>query len=138
MEQETAMIQKIELESRSENIAEVEKLIDEVCGEGRVNEDYYGNILIAITEAVNNAIIHGNQKDPSKKFCVECGMSEKEITFVVADEGPGFDFENLPDPTDPENLEKPNGRGVFLMRNLADEVDFKDNGRVVELNFHLQ
>ena len=51
------------------------------------------------------------------------------------DEGPGFDYENLPDPTAPENIERPNGRGVFLMRNLADECGFEDDGRIVELKF---
>ena len=137
MEQEATMIQRIELESRSENIAKVERMIDEVCEGSKVNEDYYGNILIAITEAVNNAIVHGNQKDPHKTFCVSCESKQNALTFTVEDQGTGFDFENLPDPTDPENLEKPHGRGVFLMRHLADEVSFEDNGRVVELNFQL-
>ena len=131
------MVQKIILESKSENIAQVEKLIDDVCEECKVNQDYYGNILIAITEAVNNAIVHGNKRDPEKKLFVSCQTTDKELTFIVEDEGVGFDFENLPDPTDPENLEKPHGRGVFLMRNLADDVSFTENGRVVELNFHL-
>lgn len=131
------MTQQIELNSNSDSIAEVEKLIDEVCEINKVNQDYYGNILIAITEAVNNAIVHGNKKDPLKKFSVVCASDEEKLTFTVKDQGQGFDFDNLPDPTDPANIEKPNGRGVFLMRNLADEVNFEDNGRVVELNFHL-
>lgn len=137
MEQELIMTQQIELNSNSDSIAEVEKLIDEVCEINKVNQDYYGNILIAITEAVNNAIVHGNKKDPLKKFSVVCASDEEKLTFRVKDQGQGFDFDNLPDPTDPANIEKPNGRGVFLMRNLADEVNFEDNGRVVELNFHL-
>ncbi len=137
MEQELIMTQQIELNSNSDSIAEVEKLIDEVCEINKVNQDYYGNILIAITEAVNNAIVHGNKKDPLKKFSVVCASDEEKLTFTVKDQGQGFDFDNLPDPTDPANIEKPNGRGVFLMRNLADEVNFEDNGRVVELNFHL-
>lgn len=138
MEQDTAMIQKIVLESKAENIAKVEKLIDDVCEECKVNEDYYGNILIAITEAVNNAIIHGNNRDPEKTFCVSCDITDSNMVFTIEDQGQGFDFDNLPDPTEPENLEKPNGRGVFLMKNLADEVNFEENGRIVELNFHLQ
>lgn len=137
MEQELIMTQQIELNSNSDSIAEVEKLIDEVCEINKVNQDYYGNILIAITEAVNNAIVHGNKKDPLKKFSVACASEQDKLTFTVKDQGQGFDFDNLPDPTDPANIEKPNGRGVFLMRNLADEVNFEDNGRIVELNFHL-
>ncbi len=137
MEQEATVIQRIELESTSENIAKVEKLIDEVCEVSKVNQDYYGNILIAITEAVNNAIVHGNKKDPHKKFSVSCSSKNEGLCFTVSDEGEGFDFDNLPDPTDPENIEKPNGRGVFLMRNLADEVNFEDDGRIVQLDFNL-
>jgi serine/threonine-protein kinase RsbW len=128
---------KIDFSSKSENISLVEKMIDNVCDENNVHEDYYGNILIALTEAVNNAIQHGNKQDPSKSITVSFGTKKDLLMFTVKDEGEGFDFENLPDPTDPENLEKPHGRGVFLMRNLADEVNFHDNGRVVELNFNL-
>jgi len=137
MDQEAAMVQKIQLQSVSENISHVEKLIDDVCESHKVNEDYYGNILIAITEAVNNAIVHGNKKDPNKKFFVSCESKEEVLTFTIKDEGIGFDYDNLPDPTDPENIERPHGRGVFLMRHLADDVSFEDNGRVVELNFNL-
>ena len=59
------------------------------------------------------------------------------IKFVVKDEGKGFNYEQLPDPTSPENLEKPGGRGIFLMKHLSDEVQFKENGRVVELSFYM-
>jgi serine/threonine-protein kinase RsbW len=118
-----------------ENLSLVEKLIDQVCVEYRVNEDHYGNILIALTEAVNNAIIHGNKQDPSKHITLSCETKDNNLLFIVEDEGPGFDFDHLPDPTDPENIEKPNGRGVFLMKNLADEVNFFNNGNRVELKF---
>ncbi|MFP5470022.1 MAG: ATP-binding protein [Bacteroidia bacterium] len=126
----------IQINSKTENITLVEKLIDEVCEEHKVNEDYYGNILIAITEAVNNAILHGNKNNPDKlvKIHVET-VSNKHLSFKISDQGKGFDYDGLPDPTDPENLEKPNGRGVFLMKNLADEVKFFDNGTTVELKF---
>ena len=128
---------KIDFPSLVENVVLVEKLIDDVCEDHRVNEDYYGNILIALTEAVNNAIQHGNDKDPSKHITVTFQNKEDQLTFTVEDEGPGFNFESLPDPTDPDNLEKPHGRGVFLMRNLADEVVFHNNGSIVELNFQV-
>ena len=138
MEQETVLLKEIDFPSSTENIALVEKLVDNVCEENGVNEDYYGNILIALTEAVNNAIVHGNRKDVNKQVRVCCESRQKEILFTVEDQGPGFDYDNLPDPTDPVNIEKPNGRGVFLMKNLADEVSFHDNGRKVELNFSLK
>lgn len=127
----------LEIYSKSENISLVEQLIDEVCEENKVHEDYYGNILIAITEAVNNAIVHGNDNDPNKKILINVEAIEPNIKFQVSDEGTGFDFDNLPDPTDPENLDKPNGRGVFLMRHLADEVSFFEEGKTVELMFNI-
>ncbi len=131
-------MQKIDFPSCADNIHLVEKLIDDVCEEFKVHEDNYGNILIALTEAVNNAIHHGNKLDPNKKTTVSCGVeTESVLKFVIEDEGPGFDFDNLPDPTDPENIEKPNGRGIFLMKNLADEINFEKDGRVVELSFQI-
>lgn len=127
----------IDFPSKAENIHLVEKMIDAVCEEHQVGEDHYGNILIAMTEAVNNAIHHGNGLNPNKKTCVTFDRTETQIKFTVEDEGIGFDYDNLPDPTAPENLEKPNGRGIFLMKNLADEINFEDSGRIVELIFYI-
>lgn len=125
----------IEIGSDLNNIPEVESLIDRVCADFRLNEDHYGNILIAVTEAVNNAIIHGNQKEESKLVIVAVEKDNNKVVFSVEDQGNGFDFENLPDPTAPENLEKPDGRGIFLMKNLSDEVKFESNGSKVSITF---
>ena len=135
--QEMIREQKISFPSSSGNIVIVEKLINDICASYQVSEDHYGNILVAVTEAVNNAMQHGNKLDPSKKVDVEFKADEKSITFLVHDQGDGFDFDTLPDPTNPENIEKPSGRGVFLMRHLADKVEFSDDGRTVRLNFHV-
>lgn len=130
--------EQIDFESKSENISLVENMIEKACASYKIGEDSYGNMLIAVTEAVNNAILHGNQEDPSKNIKVELTKKgEESLSFVVKDEGSGFDFDNLPDPTDPANIEKENGRGVFLMRNLADDVSFDNNGSQVELTFIL-
>jgi len=129
--------QEIKFSSQADNIHLVEKLVDEVCEELHVQEDNYGNILIALTEAVNNAIHHGNKLDPAKNTSVSCSTTEHKILFKVEDEGAGFNFYNLPDPTSPENIETPNGRGIFLMKNLADEINFDKEGRIVELAFHI-
>jgi serine/threonine-protein kinase RsbW len=129
------MEQKLSFPSKAENLNLVEKLIDDVCEKNSVNEDYYGNILIAITEAVNNAIHHGNKSNPDKKVNVSYTSTPEKLLFTIQDEGPGFDYENLPDPTDPQNIEKPHGRGVFLMRNLSDEIEFSDGGSTVIMKF---
>jgi serine/threonine-protein kinase RsbW len=133
----TKMSQQMELDSCSESIHIVEKLIDTICSNYKVNEDHYGNILVAITEAVNNAIYHGNKADPEKKIHITFMSDPSTITFSVRDEGKGFDFEHLPDPTDPINIEKPTGRGVFLMHRLADTVEYSEKGRCVSLQFQL-
>ena len=86
---------------------------------------------------MTNAIYHGNKSDPNKKVSIQYQLKNNNLSFVVADEGPGFDYYNLPDPTAPENLEKECGRGIFLMKHLTDQLIFADNGRVVELNFKI-
>ena len=128
-------MQELSFQSKPENIAVVERLIDELCENHIVIEEHYGDILIAMTEGVNNAIVHGNKLDVNKSVSVEYEKRGKDLFFRITDEGAGFDYENLPDPTAPENLERPNGRGVFLMRNLADECSFEDDGRIIELVF---
>ena len=127
--------QHIELPSKIESLAKIELLMEEICEKNGINEDSYGNMLVALTEAVNNAITHGNQLDPNKKVNLEYESNDKEIRFTIKDEGDGFNYNDVPDPTLPENIEKENGRGVFLMKSLADEVSFEEKGRIVKLSF---
>jgi serine/threonine-protein kinase RsbW len=127
---------KLEFASRPENIAIIERLIDEIRDNQAFDEECYGDVLIAMTEAVNNAIVHGNKLSEEKTVVVEYEIQERNLLFKITDQGAGFDFDNVPDPTSPENLEKPNGRGVFLMRSLADDCAFEDDGRIVSLTFN--
>jgi serine/threonine-protein kinase RsbW len=128
---------KIQIPAISENIRMIESFIDNSKEKFQLDEDLYGNIMIAVTEAVNNAIKHGCRANSEKSVSLTLTLTENAIKFKIEDEGVGFDYHNLPDPTAPENLEKPSGRGIFLMKHLADEVDFNDNGRVVELTFYI-
>lgn len=128
---------KIEIPSLPENIRMIESFIDNAKEEFQLEDDIYGNIMIAVTEAVNNAIVHGNRNDTSKNVCLTLQILDHSIKFTVQDEGKGFDFSKLPDPTSPENLTKPGGRGIFLMKHLCDEVSFKDDGKIVELDFYM-
>lgn len=127
--------QKMEFNSNISNISKIEELIEKVCDNHHITEDYYGNILIALTEAVNNAIVHGNHLDSNKKVSLCYETNNNQVCFIVKDEGKGFDFTKIPDPTLPQNINKLNGRGVFLMRSLADEVVFEENGSKVKLKF---
>ena len=128
--------ENLKIHSKADNLRLVERLVDDVCQIYNVNEDSYGNILIAVTEAVNNAINHGNQNNPDKIVQIGFETSDKQLIFNIKDEGTGFDYQNLPDPTDPSNLDKINGRGVFLMKHLADRLEFKNNGKEVSLAFN--
>lgn len=136
MKEGFTIIESLVIPSDFEAVTHVELLVDKVCNKLGVNEDFYGNVLIAVTEAVNNAIEHGNNKDALMEVNVFVSDNPIEFCFSVKDQGRGFDFENLPDPTAPENLLKENGRGIYLMRNLADEVEFEDAGRSVNIYFN--
>jgi serine/threonine-protein kinase RsbW len=129
---------KIQIPSIIENIRVVESFIDNSKDKFDIDDEVYGNIMIAVTEAVNNAIRHGNKCDKDKNVTLTLQVEDeaKKLLFIIADEGSGFDHEALPDPTAPENLENPGGRGIFLMHHLADEIKFSDNGRHVELLFN--
>ena len=128
---------KIEIPSLGENIRIIESFIDNAKERFELNDDIYGNIMIAVTESVNNAIVHGNKLDKSKSVLLTLEIIDNTIKFTIQDQGDGFDYNSLPDPTAPENLDKPGGRGIFLMKNLCDEVNFKDDGKVAELCFYL-
>jgi len=128
---------QIQIPSLPENIRIVESFIDNAKDQYQLNDDIYGNIMIAVTESVNNAIVHGNQSDSKKNVHLQLALEDSQIKFIIEDEGTGFDYTNLPDPTLPENISKPGGRGIFLMKNLCDEVSFKKEGRVTELSFYL-
>lgn len=127
----------IQIPSIIENIRMIESFIDNAKERFHLDEDLYGNIMIAVTEAVNNAIKHGNSGNSSKNVFLSLTINENLLKFVVKDEGSGFDHHELPDPTSPENLEKPGGRGIFLMKNLSDQVEFRENGKTVELSFYM-
>lgn len=131
------MKKDLQIPSDIGNLRMVEKAIDEFSAELNLSDEVYGNVMVATMEATNNAIIHGNNSDPSKEVKIIIQLDGKELKVHVEDQGLGFDFQNVPDPTAPENLEKINGRGIFLMEHLSDEILYLDEGRIVELKFRL-
>jgi serine/threonine-protein kinase RsbW len=129
-------ISHIRIASDLSSLALVESLIDDISKESGFSDDLYGNILIAVTEAVNNAIIHGNCFNSSQRVDIHVGQTQEQYCFTVKDEGSGFDFTNLPDPTSPENIEKENGRGIFLINNLSDKLEFTNGGNTLSIYFN--
>jgi serine/threonine-protein kinase RsbW len=136
MRENFVFVDSIEIDSDFSSINNVELFIDDMCLKLSVSDDLYGNVLIAVSEAVNNAIQHGNQFSKTLKVALSVCDSEGVFNFSITDKGNGFDITNLPDPTSPENVLKENGRGIFLMKNLADEVEFLNNGSLVNLYFN--
>ncbi|MBK6729774.1 MAG: ATP-binding protein [Bacteroidetes bacterium] len=128
---------EILIESCSNGVLEVESFIDEFRQNNKIDDEIFGNILVAVTEAVNNAIIHGNKMDKSKSVRLVIRKRRNVVTCNIKDEGNGFDYNNLPDPTAPENIECLGGRGVFLMKHLADLVVFSSDGSNVEIQFRV-
>jgi serine/threonine-protein kinase RsbW len=126
------------LPSIPENIYQVEKFVEDICDEFNINNTYFGNILVALTEAVENGMKHGNGNDPSKHVRIIFTSKSEGLSFTVKDEGRGFDITNIPDPTDiNQDSEEIKGRGIFLIKSLADEVRFLDKGKTVEILFKI-
>jgi len=136
MKEGFTVVKEVTLSSDYQSLVDVEGLVDSVCEEFGVQADAFGNVLIAVSEAVNNAIQHGNKENVAAKVYLQVATDSTHFCIQVKDEGRGFSFQDLPDPTAPENLLKDSGRGVFLMKNLADEVEFIHSGNTVNLYFH--
>jgi serine/threonine-protein kinase RsbW len=131
------MRKDIEISSERENLRIVEKVIDEMSLELNLSDEVYGNILVATMEATNNAIVHGNRANPDKQVRVFMEKIDGDLLIRIRDQGEGFDYTSVPDPTAPENIEKVSGRGIFLMKRLSDDISFAEQGRVVELKFRV-
>lgn len=97
---------------------------------GWPTKDVYG-IHLALEEALVNAIRHGNQSDPEKDVEIRCFLGDDQVRIEIEDEGPGFDPGKLPDPTSEEYLDRPNGRGVLLIRTFMSHVEYRGRGNVV-------
>jgi serine/threonine-protein kinase RsbW len=121
-----------------QEVAKVEKFLKKIKRALDIDEERFYKILVATTEAVNNGIIHGNKRDPSKSVFLTCIKADAVLTISVRDEGPGFDNENLPDPLAEENLMRDHGRGVFLIRSLMDKVSYDNSkGSMVTMSITL-
>lgn len=113
---------KYNLKTTLYEIDNLPNYLDEALKGVNLSYDKYNNILLAITEAVNNAIIHGNKNDITKSIDLEFVLTDEYLKIIVTDEGPGFDLDKIPDPTLPENLLCEHGRGVFIIKHFVDEI----------------
>jgi len=128
----------LQLPSRIDSITIVENFIDELSAKYGFSDELYANVLTCLSEAVINAIVHGNRESLEKKVYINLEVIEnRRLIFTISDEGDGFDFNNLPDPTAPENIENLTGRGVFIIKKLADQCIFNSKGNELELHFKI-
>lgn len=109
-----------------------ERILNQLEGVGFPDRDLFG-IKLALEEGIVNAIKHGNGMDPSKSVFVKCEYDGHMVRVIIEDEGPGFDPTDVPDPTDDDNLEKPSGRGLMLMRAFMTRIEYNDRGNRVIL-----
>ncbi|MBT8233474.1 MAG: ATP-binding protein [Saprospiraceae bacterium] len=131
------MTEELELTIKSSpcQIKYVEDFVKNLMCKCKFDQEVYDNILISLTEAVNNAIIHGNKTNNKKLVRVNCTEKTRKVVISISDEGEGFNPKKIKDPTLLENIECCGGRGVFIMKQLSDEIQFLDEGRTVELHF---
>ena len=127
----------LKLPSNLMSINVLDSFVQDVVHQYKISQEVPGNMLISLTEAVTNAITHGNHYDENKVVQINLQKKSDTIAIRVSDQGCGFDPESVPDPTCDENICKCGGRGVFLMQRLCDQIQYKDNGRTVEMHFKI-
>lgn len=125
------------LTSSYEELERVESLLNELQEALGFDDEFYARLMLTVSEAATNAVVHGNQLDPAKKATIRAESDGETLIFTTTDEGEGFEPEEVPSPLEEENLLKPSGRGVFLMQEYADGVEYQDEGRTLILKFTL-
>ena len=115
----------IRLSSTMESVSEIEGLAEKIALEAGLDEDAVFHVTMAVREGAVNAVLHGNEYDPDKLVSFTWENTGKDLVFTLTDEGIGVDPAKLPDPRDPENLLRGTGRGIFLIRSMMDEVNFR-------------
>lgn len=129
---------KLKLSSTFEEMERLEPFVYELQKWADFKDSDFDRIMLALSEAVNNAIIHGNQQNPEKKVNINTKLDDSTLVVSVQDEGEGFDPYSIPDPLKEENLLNEGGRGVYLIKQYADEVRFSEGGTKITITFHLE
>ena len=125
--------ENIKIPSQREEIPKVESVIEKINEEFCLPPEKFLNLQIAISEVLVNAIVHGNKENPDKNVYIELSFDENEFSINVRDEGTGFDINMIPDPTQDANLLKEHGRGIFIIKSLCDNLDFKSSAKGTEI-----
>ena len=124
---------QIAMESDPKNVHCVEEFLLKMNAVLDIDDEKFSSLLVVVSEAVNNAIIHGNKRNPAKKVVVKCVLHGNVLVVKVKDEGKGFNPQTVPNPIHENNLLRESGRGVFLMRQLMENVSFNEKGNEVTM-----
>lgn len=125
----------LEIESDPNNLITVEEFVNYFCKDVNLPDEKLANIFLAVTEATTNAIIHANKCDTNKIVTIDAYVENSKLIIKIKDEGEGFEPGNIPDPTEPENLLKDSGRGIYLMRVYMDDMKYIRTPSGMELVF---
>ncbi|MEP1151380.1 MAG: ATP-binding protein [Balneola sp.] len=126
------------LESTYEDLNKVEGFLNDLQSELNFDNEFYARLMLTVSEAATNGVVHGNELDPNKKVTLVAEYKNDVLKISSHDEGAGFEPQEVPDPLAEENILKTSGRGVFLMGEYADNVKYEDEGRKLTLEFSLK
>jgi serine/threonine-protein kinase RsbW len=129
---------KLVFKSTYDNLNKLEGFLNDLQSDLKFDDEFYARLMLTVSEAATNGVVHGNELDESKKVTLTATYDGKKLVITTQDEGAGFEPEEVPDPLSQENLLKTSGRGVFLMGEYADNVEYQDEGRRLVLGFNLE
>ena len=127
----------LELQSSYKALDLLEGLLNDLQDALGFDNDFYARLMLSVSEATTNAIVHGNKLNPSKKVTIHADANTHTLAFTIKDEGDGFNPDTIPNPLEEEHLLIPSGRGVFLIKEYADVLEYQDEGRTIVIKFNL-
>jgi serine/threonine-protein kinase RsbW len=128
--------QELILKSSLDSLADLEQFVDNITEQAGLDEDTASRFQLVMSEACTNAIMHGNKMDETKNVFIESLISDRKIIVTVKDQGKGFNPDSVPDPLATDNLLKTSGRGVYLIRQYADDVKYSSRGNVLTFSIN--
>jgi|AntDeeMetagen681_2_1112603.scaffolds.fasta_scaffold15750_2 serine/threonine-protein kinase RsbW len=128
---------KLTLKSTFQDLKRLEPFQKKIKKWANIDDEKFGQVRLAVNEAVTNAIVHGNKENPDKKVGIIASKQEKKLQVSIQDEGKGFDPDSIKNPTKVNKLLDDSGRGVFLIKEYADEVQFLKGGTQLVMSFEL-
>jgi serine/threonine-protein kinase RsbW len=128
-------IETVKFKSETAELNCLVAFIENICDENNIYNNYFGNIVTAVSEAFLNAINHGNHFDPNKKVSLRFETHNDGFSFGISDEGNGFNIHDVVDPTDINTTNEQSGRGLYIISSLSDNLSFSDNGKTIIMKF---